>query len=31
MSRLKRAFHAVEKQQQRVSRLERQLAKLSGQ
>ena len=28
MSRLKRAFHAVEKQQSRINRLERQLAKL---
>jgi hypothetical protein len=28
MSRLKRAFHAVEKQQRRVTRLERQIASL---
>jgi hypothetical protein len=28
MSRLKRAFHAVEKQQQKVTRLEREIAKL---
>jgi hypothetical protein len=28
MSRLKRAFHAVEKQQQRVTRLEREIARL---
>jgi len=28
MSRLKRAFHAVEKQQQKVTRLEREIARL---
>jgi polyhydroxyalkanoate synthesis regulator phasin len=28
MSRLKRAFHSVEKLQQRITRLERQIAKL---
>jgi len=28
MSRLKRAFHAVEKQQQKVTRLERDIARL---
>ena len=28
MKRLKRAFHAIEKQQQRISRLERRLATL---
>ena len=28
MTKLKRAFHAVEKQQQRIARLERQLADL---
>src|SRR5437868_3205138 len=28
MSRLRRAFHAVEKQQQRISRLEREIARL---
>ena len=28
MSKLKRAFHTVEKQQQRIARLERQLANL---
>ena len=30
MSRLKRAFHAVEKQQNRVARIERQIAQLQG-
>jgi len=30
MSRLKRAFHAVEKQQQKVSRLEREIARLES-
>jgi hypothetical protein len=30
MTRLKRAFHAVEKQQRRVARIERQIASLEG-
>ncbi len=30
MARLKRAFHAVEKQQRRVARIERQVAILEG-
>ena len=30
MTRLKRAFHAVEKSQQRITRLERQIAPLEG-
>lgn len=30
MSRLKRAFHAVEKQQQKISRLEREIVRLES-
>jgi hypothetical protein len=30
MSRLKRAFHAVEKQQQKVARLEREITRLQS-
>ena len=30
MSRLKRAFHAVEKQQQKISRLDREIARLES-
>jgi hypothetical protein len=30
MARLRRAFHTVERTQQRISRLERQLARLEG-